>query len=321
MPSRWPSYLVALVLIVAVNFALPRLMPGDPLQAIYGGEMLVEMTPEAYAALERRYGLDRPLAEQFLFYLGRLARGDLGQSYYYGCPVPEVIGGALPWTLLLAGSAFLLSSLLGMWLGIESGWRRDKAGDRGLLWLLGLVNGLPDFFLGILFLLLFGVLLHWFPLFGALTPYAGYTGWALALDAARHLALPLAVLTLTNLTDLFLLTRGSMVTVLGERYVLTARAKGLTDRVVRYRHAGRAALGPVTARLGVRVGRLVTGAVFVEVVFSYPGIGGLLQDALAMRDYPLLQGLFLLITVSVLAANALADYALVRVDPRAGHAY
>lgn len=321
MRGRWPSYLVALVLILAVNFALPRLMPGDPLQAVYGGEMLVEMSPEAYKELERRYGLDRPLGEQFVIYLRGLARGDLGQSYYYGCPVTEVIGGALPWTLLLAGGAFLLSALLGMWLGIESGWRREGAGGRGLMWVVGLVNGFPDFFLGILFLLLFGVLLNWFPPGGAFTPYAGYSGWALVLDVARHLALPLVVLTLTNLTGLFLLTRGSMVTVLGERYVLTARAKGLRDRVVRYRHAGRAALGPVTARLGVRVGRLVTGAVFVEVVFSYPGIGGLLQNALTMRDYPLLQGLFLLITVSVLAANALADYALTRVDPRAGYAH
>jgi len=319
--GRWLSYPVALILILAFSFALPRLMPGDPLQAIYGGEMLTEMSPEAYAELERRYGLDRPLAEQILVYLERLAQGDLGRSYYFGCPVPEVIGGALPWTLLLAGSAFVLSSLLAIWLGIESGWRRNGTTGHGLLWLIGLVNGFPDFFLGILFLLLFGVLLNWFPLAGAMTPYAGYTGWALALDVARHLALPLAVLTLTNLTAVFLLTRGSMVTVLGERFVLTARAKGLRDRVVRYRHAGRAALSPVTARLGVRFGQLFTGAVFVEVVFSYPGIGGLLHNALTMRDYPLLQGLFLLITVSVLAANALADCILVRVDPRAGHAH
>lgn len=321
MRSRWPSYLVALVLIIAVNFALPRLMPGGPLQAIYGGEMLTEMSPEAYAALEHRFGLDRPWPEQILAYLGRLARGDLGQSYYFGCPVTEVIGGALPWTLLLAGGAFVLSSLLAIWLGIESGWRRNASGGRGLLWLIGLVNGIPDFFLGIVFLLVFGVLLNWFPLAGAMTPYAGYTGWALALDVAQHLALPLAVLTLTNLTGVFLLTRGSMVTVLGERFVLTARAKGLRDSAVRYRHAGRAALSPVTARLGVRVGHLVTGAIFVEVIFAYPGIGSLLQEALTMRDYPLLQGLFLLITVSVLAANALADQVLGLVDPRTAHAH
>ncbi|MBE0466391.1 MAG: ABC transporter permease [Candidatus Desulforudis sp.] len=296
-------------------------MPGDPLQAIHGGEMLVELTPEREAELLRRYALDQPLPRQFANYLGRLAGGDLGRSYYYAVPVSEVIRGALPWTLLLAGSALVLSSVAGILLGIEAGWRRDRPADRALVGLTGLLNGFPDFLIGALLLVVFGAGLAWFPVSGALTPYAGLAGPALAADVARHLALPLTALTLANLAGMFLLTRGAMLGTIRERYVLTARAKGLRDRTIRYRHAGRAAMSPVAARLGVRVGRLMVGLLFIETIFAYPGVGHMLHQALTMRDYPLLQGFFLVIAVTVLAANLLADIIQHRIDPRSGHAY
>jgi len=315
------NYLVALLIILTLNFLLPRMMPGDPLQAIHGGEMLVEMTPDRQAELVRRYAMDQPLLLQFAHYLGRLAAGDLGRSYYYAVPVGEVILGALPWTLLLAGSALVLSSVLGIVLGIEAGWRRDRPADRALVGFAGALQGFPDFVIGALLLIFFGAGLAWFPVSGALTPYAGYTGAALAADVARHLALPLTALTLANLAGMFLLTRNAMLGSIRERYVLTARAKGLRERTIRYRHAARGALSPVVAGLGVRVGRLVVGMVFIETIFAYPGVGHAMHKALTMRDYPLLQGFFLIITLTVLAANLLADLLQHRVDPRSKHAH
>lgn len=321
MTGKFLNYLVALLIILTLNFLLPRMMPGDPLQAIHGYEMLVEMTPEQQAELERRYALDQPLPLQFAHYLGRLAVGDLGQSYYYAVPVAEVVLGALPWTLLLAGSALVLSCAFGIVLGIEAGWRRDRPADRALVGFTGALQGFPDFVVGALLLVFFGAGLAWFPVSGALTPYAGYTGAALAADVARHLALPLTALTLANLAGMFLLTRNAMLGSIGERYVLTARAKGLRERTIRYRHAARGALSPVAAGLGVRVGRLVVGLVFIETIFAYPGVGHAMHKALTMRDYPLLQGFFLIITLTVLAANLLADLFQHRVDPRSKHAH
>lgn len=321
MRGKLINYLIALLIILTLNFLLPRLMPGDPLQAIHGGEMLVELTPEREAELLRRYALDQPLPRQFANYLGRLAGGDLGRSYYYAVPVSEVIRGALPWTLLLAGSALVLSSVVGILLGIEAGWRRDRPADRALVGLTGLLNGFPDFLIGALLLVVFGAGLAWFPVSGALTPYAGLAGPALAADVARHLALPLTALTLANLAGMFLLTRGAMLGTIRERYVLTARAKGLRDRTIRYRHAGRAAMSPVAARLGVRVGRLMVGLLFIETIFAYPGVGHMMHQALTMRDYPLLQGFFLVIAATVLVANLLADIIQHWIDPRSRHAY
>jgi peptide/nickel transport system permease protein len=319
--SKLLNYALAFFLILTLNFLLPRMMPGDPLMAIHGGEMLVELTPEREAALRERYALDQPLPQQFANYLGRLAAGDLGQSYYYAVPVSELIRGAVPWTLLLAGSALVLSSLLGIILGIEAGWRHNRSPDRALVGMAGLLNGFPDFLIGALLLVFFGASLAWFPVSGALTPYAGLSGWALVADVARHLFLPLTALTLANLAGMFLLTRGAMLGTVRERFVRTARAKGLAERTIRYRHAARAAISPVAARLGVRVGRLMVGLVFIETIFAYPGVGHMLYQALTMRDYPLLQGFFLVITVMVLTANLLADLAQYRLDPRSKYAH
>lgn len=312
------NYLVALAVILLLNFLLPRLLPGDPLQAIYGDEALLAMTPEFKAELVQKLALDQPWSEQLLAYLAGLARGDLGYSYYYQQPVLQVIFGALPWTLLLVGLSLVLSTLAGVVLGIESGWRQGRAGDKLLLVFLMFLSGFPDFFLGILLLLAFGVAWGLLPLGGALTPYTGLQGMALVADGCRHLVLPLGALTLVHLTGVYLLTRNTMVTILGEGFVLTARAKGLPERAVRYRHAGRAALLPAVTQAGISAGRIFTGALFVEIVFAYPGLGSLLYNSLLTRDYPLLQGLLLVVAIAVLLANYLADVAYSKIDPRIG---
>jgi len=314
-------YATALLLILALNFLLPRLMPGDPLTAIYGEDALVQMTPELQASLVERFSLDKSLWQQFGAYFAALFQGDLGYSYNFKEPVFNVILGRLPWTLLLVGLSLVLSTLLGILLGIESGWRRGDRADKTMLGALMALNGFPDFFLGMVLLLVFGVTLGILPLAGATTPYSGLSGGALVLDVLKHLVLPLAALTLAHLAGGYLLTRNTMITVLKEPYMLTARAKGLSSRLLKFRHAGRNAMLPVITMTGVWLGRVVMGALFIEIIFSYPGLGYLTYEALLVRDYPVIQGVFLLGAVLVLAANFLVDLSYPRVNPRIRHAH
>ncbi len=315
------SYAIALTAIFTLNFVLPRMMPGDPLHAIYGDEALVAMTPQMEAQLIRQFALDRSWTDQLLAYTFGLLHGDLGFSYYYKDQVTSVIMAALPWTLLLTGLALVLATTLGIMIGIESGYRRGALLDRGLVAGLMFLGGFPDFFVGIILLLVFGVSLNLFPLSGATTPYAGLGGFDYIQDLAEHLALPLASLVLVQLGGVYLLTRNTIISMLGESFILTAKAKGCSEFSVRYFHAGRNALLPVITATGLRIPHLVTGALFIEIIFSYPGVGLLLNTALNARDYPLIQGILLLVTVTVLTANLLVDLLYKRLDPRVRHAH
>lgn len=315
------TYLIALGIILTLNFLLPRMMPGDPIMAIYGDAAVVTMSDELRAELVERFALDKSLWEQFGAYWSTLFRGDLGYSYSMNAPVSEVIRGRLPWTLLLAGSALLLSTALGALLGIESGWRRDSRTDRTLLSAIVGLSGFPEFFLGMLLILAFGIGWAVLPYQNARTPYADLAGWSLAWDIARHMALPVAALTLGHLGGTYLLTRNTMIGVLKEPYMLTARAKGLSTAAVKYRHAGRNSLLPVATMTGLWLGRLAGGALFVEVVFSYPGLGNMAYQAIGYRDYPLIAGALLVSAVAVLGANVLVDLSYRWLDPRVRHAH
>jgi peptide/nickel transport system permease protein len=315
------TYGIAFFIILALNFFLPRMMPGNPLMAIYGDEALVAMTPALKAHLVTRFALDQPLWQQFGAYIAALFKGDLGWSYFYNARVLKVILGALPWTLLVVGTSLVFSTLLGIVLGIESGWRRGSKTDRAMLAGLMSLNGFPDFFLGLVLLIVFGVLLGIAPLSGALTPYAGLSGLSLVLDVLKHMALPVAALTMAHLSGGYLLTRNTMITVLKEPFMLTAKAKGLSQKVLKYRHAGRNSLLPVLTMTGIWLGRVVTGALFVELVFAYPGVGQLTYQALLARDYPVIQGVFLMVAVSVLIANFAIDFLYPKLDPRVSHAH
>lgn len=315
------TYLVALGIILTLCFLLPRMMPGDPLTAIYGDAALVTMSDDLQAELVERFALDKSIWDQFGAYWSALLRGDLGYSYSMNASVSEVIWGRLPWTMLLAGSALVLSTILGVLLGIESGWRRDSRTDRTLLSAVVGLSGFPEFFLGMLLILAFGVGWAVLPYQNARTPYADLTGWSLAWDIGRHMALPVAALTLGHLASAYLLTRNTMINVLREPYMLTARAKGLSAAAIKYRHAGRNSLLPVVTMTGLWVGRLAGGVLFVEVVFSYPGLGNMTYEAIGYRDYPLIAGALLVSAVAVLGANLLVDLSYRRLDPRVSHAH
>jgi peptide/nickel transport system permease protein len=315
------TYGIAFSIILALNFLLPRMLPGDPLMAIYGDEAMIAMTPALKAHLVERFALDQPLWQQFGAYIAALCRGDLGWSHYFNASVFKVILGRLPWTLLVVGTSLVLSTLLGIVLGIESGWRRGSKTDRAMLGGLMSLNGFPDFFLGLVLLIVFGVLLGIAPLSGALTPYSGLSGLPLLFDVLKHMALPVAALTIAHLSGGYLLTRNTMITVLKAPFMLTAKAKGLSQKVIKYRHAARNSMLPVLTMTGIWLGRVVTGALFVELVFAYPGVGQLTYQALLSRDYPVIQGVFLMVAISVLVVNLAVDLLYPKLDPRVSHAH
>lgn len=304
--------------LVSLNFLLPRLMPGDPIDALLAqGSSNFLYGEESRAALADYYGLDQPIGEQFVDYLRGLLHGDLGRSIATNTSVSSEILRRLPWTLLLIGSSLALSTVVGLVAGVHSGWRRGEAVDRRLLAGLLAVREFPSFLLGSLLLLLFAVKLRWLPLSGAETPFLASAGVAeRVLDIGHHLLLPASVLSAGLVAGTFLVMRAGMVSELGSDHLLLGRAKGLAERRLKYRYAARNAVLPVVSLTALQLGFVVTGDVLVERVFAYPGLGSLLFESIASRDYPALQGAFMVVSVSVVTANALADVLSRRLDPR-----
>lgn len=311
------TYLLTIFLLVTLNFFLPRLIPGDPISALVDGSSPNYVQDEATrAALESYYGLDRPLGAQYLSYLAGLAQGDLGTSIRYRVPVSQLLAERLPWTLLLLTSAMLIAITVGWTGGVQSAWRRNKPVDRGLLTAFLTLRSLPVFFIGSLALFVLAVKLGWFPLAGARTPFAELGQLATVRDVAHHLTLPAIVLALDFAASEYMVMRASMVSQLGADYLVLGRSKGLRDRRLKYRYAARNALLPVVALTAVHIAFAATGSVLVETVFVYPGIGRLTFDAISFRDYPTLQGCFLVLTMVVVTANFLSDALSRRLDPR-----
>ena len=307
--------------VVALTFALPRLLPGDPLQSLgdTGGAGVRVLPAEAQRALRAYYGLDRPLRVQFERYLIRLSHLDLGQSYTLHRPVRALIGERLPYTLALVGSALGLSAPLGIVLGVLSAWRRGSRLDRWLVSGFLAVSAVPEFLVGLVLIVVFAVLWQALPASGAATPFltaVPSSVFAGLWDRLRHFALPAATLTLASLPQFFYLMRNATLPVLEEPYLVAARAKGLTERRVAAHHAARCALLPVVSFFGIRVALVAGGALVVERLFSYPGVGLLMVQAVWARDYPVLEGCFLLLSLSVLVVNLLVDVNLTRIDPR-----
>jgi peptide/nickel transport system permease protein len=308
------QYVLVLGAAVVLNFALPRMAPGDAIDYLLPPEQAGSLTPEQRNQVLSQFGLDKPVTTQFRNYVAALSRGDLLYSVRYGRPVRDILGERIGWTVLLVGGSVVLSTIVGTLLGFRSAWRRGTAGDAGVLAGVMLLDSMPAFFLGLLLILVFSVQLDLLPIFGAL-PTVDTTGLALVGEVLRRLALPLTTLTLVSLGPVYLVARSALVSELQEDYVFMAEAKGLTDRDVR-RHAQRNALLPVSTVTLVSLGALVGGAAVVETVFSYPGLGRLIYEAVLARDYPVLQGAFLLLAVGVIVANLVNDLLYPLLDPR-----
>jgi len=318
----WPvvlaSYLGMIFVLITLNFALPRAMPGDPVDALIarGGSSFV-FGEDSRAKLEQYYGLDDSLFSQYTHYLNRLAHGDLGRSITTNKPVTHELARRIPWTALLIGTSMVLATAIGMVLGIHAGWRRDRPADRALMTGLLAAREFPPFLLASLLLFLVSVKLGWLPLGGAETPFSSsYDVVQRVVDIARHALLPTIVLTLGLTVGYYLIMRSGMVQELGADYLRMGRAKGLRQRRLKYRYAARNALLPVVSFTAIEVGFAVTANLLVERVFSYPGLGELMFGSIVTRDYPSMQGAFLVFSVAIVTVNALADVIYRRLDPR-----
>jgi len=314
--SRVLFYFLIFFVVLGLNFFLPRLLPGDPLTALTG-ESDVVLTPEFRQELLARYGLDQPLAAQFRLYLANLVRGDLGYSVHYQAPVSKIIAPALMWTAILCGLSFLASVCLGLLLGVELAWQRQRFWTASAVGGCLILEALPGFLLGMFLLMIFSLKLGLLPFFGAmdfsaLPRGAGSAGG----DLVRHLTLPALTLVLGEAPGVALLVRSSALKYIRAPFIMAARSRGLGEPRIKYRYLARNALLPLITRLGLRFGFLWAGALPVEVVFAYPGAGQLLFQALVKRDYPLLQGLLLISTLAVLIGNALAEWGYRLADPR-----
>ncbi|WP_108723753.1 ABC transporter permease [Cellulomonas timonensis] len=295
---------------VTITFFLLRILPADPTLLVVEGDM----TPEMQAALREQYGLDKPLLVQYGLYLGELLRGNLGVSFRQLVPVLDILLSRLPWTLLLAGSAFALTVLIGIPLGVYAAVGRGKLVDKVVQFLGVTSNALFVPSVAILLLVVFGAQLGWFPIGGAIDPRTrGAEAYASLL---HHLALPLLSLALVQVGPYALTLRTNMLEVLGEDYIKSARSRGFTPRRTVWRHALRNAILPALTLMGLQLGTLIGGAVLTETIFAYPGVGRLIYEAVQQLDYPLLQGAFVLLAITVVAANLITDMVALALNPR-----
>ena len=300
--------------VIVFNFVIMQLAPGDPAAYLMGTDPGTD--PEYLDSLREKYGLDKPVHIQLLTYISNVIQGDLGTSFRSGGSTTEVILGRLPATLLLTMSAYVLSVLIGTALGVTASVWRGSGIDYAITSLALIGFSIPTFWLGLILMLFFSLQLGWLPSSGMLTAGANLTGWSLAVDLARHMILPVITLSAAFVAIFARVGRASMLEVLRQDYIVSAWAKGLKAKRVYVRHALRNALLPLITLAGLNFGFLFAGAAVTETIFSWPGIGRLVFDSTLARDYPIISGVFLLVSVLVILSNFLTDVAYSFLDPR-----
>jgi peptide/nickel transport system permease protein len=300
--------------VIVISFLLIHLAPGDPVIYLVGQS---GASPEYMAMMRQKLGLDLPLHQQFVIYISTILRGDLGYSMVYNQPVIEIIASRVPATLLLMTTAIFFSYLIGIFLGVFASTKPFSFISNITVAITAGGYALPIFWLGQILLIVFAVYLGWFPVVGMTSVgVGGLTGFGSFIDVVWHLFLPVVCLTVNMLALVVYITRTSMLEVLEQDFIVTARAKGLKERTVIYRHALRNALLPVVTLIGQSIGGMIAGAVLTETVFSWPGLGRLTYDAVSTRDYPVLLGMLILLSISVLVANLVTDIVYAKLDPR-----
>jgi peptide/nickel transport system permease protein len=315
-------YICAVWVAVTLDFFIPRLAPGDPVAALVG-KMSTKgyVTPEMQQTLAAMFGLNThdPLWLQYLKYLNNLLHGNLGNSIqYFPTPVATVIGQDIWWSVMLGAVAVFISFMLGCLLGIITAWKRGSVFDTVLSPLMNFLSAIPYFWLALLSLFLFAYLLSWFPLSGGYDSADIDPGWTYDFisSVVQHAFLPALTLVISSVAGWMLTMRNSMITTLSEDYVLMAKAKGLRGSRVMFWYAARNAVLPNITGFAIAIGTIVGGQLLTEMVFSYPGIGYALLQAVEQQDYAVVQSIFLIITLVVLGANFIADMLYAFLDPR-----
>jgi peptide/nickel transport system permease protein len=305
--------LATLAFVVAFNFFLFRVVEGDPVANLFRGRNLTQSQREQ---LTKEFGLDGSTGSQFVSYVKQTAQLNLGRSYTNNQPVASEIRRKAGPTIALVGISTLLSAVFGVLLGIAAAWRRRTKTDYTVTTFTMATYSMPDFWLGMLLLTAFAVALPWFPVGGLVDPNSDATGVAKLADEAKHMVLPAVTLTLAYLGEYALVMRSSLLETMREDYLVLARAKGLRDILVRNRHAVPNALLPVVTLIAINFGFVLSGAIAVEAIFSWPGLGLATYDALQGPDLPMLQGLFLVFSAAVIFFNLIADLLYAHLDPR-----
>lgn len=305
--------LLTLAFVLVFNFFLFRIVQKDPIGSLFRGRNVPAATLDN---LRSAFALDQPLGTQFIYYLRETAQLNFGISYQSRQPVWNEIISAVPATVTLVGISAILSAVIGTLGGIIAAWRRNTWKDHTITSGTMVFYSMPDFWLGMILLVGFAVVLGWFPVGGMVDAGSNATGLSRLLDQLHHLFLPASTLTLAYLGEYTLVTRSSLLEVMGEDYLTVARAKGLRDVIVRNRHAVPNALLPVVTLTAINFGFVLSGAIAVEAVFSWPGLGKATADAIRGPDLPMLQGLFLLFSAAVIVFNLIADLAYTWLDPR-----
>jgi peptide/nickel transport system permease protein len=316
LARRGAQAVLTILAIVLLNFVLFRMMPGSPERVLLRNQYLTQAKIEQ---VRKQWGLDKPLIpDQLVAYTSATLTGDLGYSLKFrGTPVTDVIGQRFWPTILLIGLAELIAIVVGLAVGAYAGWRRGGVGDRIGSGISLILYSMPYFVIGMPLIIIFASGFGWFPTSGMLTVGASYPSITDRLfDFARHLALPLATVSLGLIGGYSILMRSSIIETRSEDYVTTARAKGLTDARILRSHAFPNALLPMVTIIAINLGYVVGGAITAEVVFNWPGLGTLTVDALSARDYPILEGVFLLLSIAVVLANLAADLVYGLLDPR-----
>lgn len=300
--------------IICINFILIHLAPGDP-TLMLGGE-ITGATPEYREKLRQELGLDKPLWVQLVIYIKTVLGGGLGYSFVYRSSVFNIIMERAPNTILLIGSSMIFSIFLGIFLGINAAKKPYSLLDNVTTTLSLMGYSIPNFWLGVVLLLIFSLYLGIFPVQGMYTVGKELRGLEYIIDVLRHLVLPMIVLGTSQLAMYTRLMRTSMLEVLDQDYILSARAKGCNESQILYDHALKNALLPTVTVIGLSIGFVLTGSILTETVFAWPGIGRLMYDAIFVRDYPILLGVFTLISITVVFATLLTDIAYAMLDPR-----
>jgi len=305
---------ITIFAIVCFNFVLFRLVPGDPVRLLFGDP---RAGPHRIAEMRKLFGLTGSLWDQFVAYLRQLfLHGDLGLSFVHRVPVMEVIIDRVPQTILLIVTGLIIAVVLGTMLGAIAGWRTGTKFDSIIITVSLGFYAIPAFILGILLMMIFSFGLGLFPVGGMTTMGEGYTGWAYVGDVLWHMFLPCGAIVIWYIGEYVILTRSAMQDVLGQDYITLARAKGIKESAVLRRHALRNAILPVVTITGINLAFAVAGVIEAETVFRWPGVGRLLYESVMSRDYPVLQGLFLMFAVAIVVANLGVDLIYGYIDPR-----
>lgn len=306
------GFLVVLFSIL-FNFVLIRLAPGDPTRLLAGKD---NPNPETIAMLRMKYGLDKPLLQQFWIYLKQLVHFDLGYSYVSNRNVSDIILERVTPTLLLSLTAMLLAVCIGIWLGIRCAQHQGSIFDRFMCSISYLFDSTPGFWLGLMMILIFASTLHILPTSGMYNLRAKADGLARTLDILQHMILPVSTMTMISIPYYFRITRSSIMETMSEDFIITLRAAGMPDKKIFNKYVLRNALLPIITIVGINLAYLITGVAMIEIVFAWPGMGRLMLDSITKRDYPVLSGIYLLLSVSVAVMMIIVDIIYALADPR-----